>query len=513
MVPFPRLLIAGYALLLTQLLPAQHRNANWVFGAGVWFQFPDSLPEVVPIHSVGMSILPLDEQVSLHSACISDTSGQFMLLADDHGIRNGLFQEVVGGGPVDLGWSVPAANYLILPVPGFPDQYGIFINEQPPSSRGGYVEVDLAANGGAGAVATNDMLWYMEHVTAKLSATVDAAETGYWLVQHADSGDAFQAYHFSASGLDTVPVVSHAGSPYLPETTTFENVDRTGQMIFSPTGTLLATVKNGPSPDTSKVELFQFDRSTGQVSHWADLGMRHSLYPGGPMVNAQARSVRGMDFSPTGDYLYLQLLNDFQQQSNTYVQYSLATPDSIAEHALSWLIVNVPLDSTCFDPQGSGIAVGEGGQLLLRICYDPATQSGQSLNAYMTLPLILGSGTGQHSTFPVYGIAPIGGFPSPCKRYVELAPITGGLEEGSISSDIDLRPNPLVDKSALFVQGNARPESVIWRDLSGRVVQRSAVGRIGPTYILERQGLPAGLYLVEVTGRQGSLGVVRVMCE
>lgn len=97
---------------------AQRRNANWVFGTSTWFQFPDSLPPVVPTMSVGLTILPMQATVSARSAGISDTAGQFLLLADDSGIRNSLFEPVAGGSAAQLDWQVPGGNYLILPMPG-----------------------------------------------------------------------------------------------------------------------------------------------------------------------------------------------------------------------------------------------------------------------------------------------------------------------------------------------------------------------------------------------------------
>ncbi|MBK6410262.1 MAG: hypothetical protein IPF78_11295 [Flavobacteriales bacterium] len=71
----------------------------------------------------------------------------------------------------------------------------------------------------------------------------------------------------------------------------------------------------------------------------------------------------------------------------------------------------------------------------------------------------------------------------------------------------------MIDRAALVFNGTARPESVIWRDALGRMVRRSAVGQVGPTYTLEREGVPAGLYMVEVLGKKGTLGVVKVICE
>ncbi|MEO5584144.1 MAG: hypothetical protein ABIQ75_01695, partial [Flavobacteriales bacterium] len=223
---------------------AQARNANWVFSSGMWMSFADTSATILPSPYAGPA----------PATCISDTSGQFLLLVDNSGIRNALFAPLQGATAADLGWNTPAANYLILPKPGAPERYFIFINEGPPTARGGYVEVDLAANGGAGAAVGVGTTWYMAHVTAKLSATTDAVEQGYWIVQHEDNSDAFRSYHLTDQGMAAAPVVSHAGGTYLPDTPGYENADRWGKMKLSFQGDKLAAIKHGYDLDTNALE-------------------------------------------------------------------------------------------------------------------------------------------------------------------------------------------------------------------------------------------------------------------
>lgn len=506
-----RHLLFWSCLVIAQFAQAQSRNANWVFGSGVWIHFPDSLPQGLPVDDLGLTLFSLDEPISDHSACISDTIGQFVLLADDHGIRNALFGTVAGGSSADLGWSVPAGNYLILPVPGHPDRYGVFINELPPSSRAGYVEVDVAANGGTGAVIGSGTLWYMEHTTAKISATVDSTETGYWVVQHKDSGNTFLAFHFTSAGLADLPVTSNVGSGFLPDVAPHENADRLGQMIFSTPGTLLAVAKLTTSLDTSKVELFQFDRGTGQLDLWSEVGMDLVISPGGPPFNFPPSHVLGVDFDPSGQLLYLALVSFDPYVSDMLVQCSLASPDNIASTSYSLFATSDLLDSTYIELHAPTLAVAPPGQLLLQ-WRGNTTLPGRTILAD-TPPLadVINGGHNHVNTF--YDINPLVGFPTPCKRYVNSTPLSTGIDVWHCNSTIAVRPNPMVDRAALVFNGPAQPESVIWRDALGRVVRRTAVAQIGPTYTLEREGLPAGLYMVEVLGKKGTLGVVKVLCE
>lgn len=373
--------------------------------------------------------------------------------------------------------------------------------------------VDVNANNGTGAVVGNGTTWYMEQVTAKLSATTDSLDQGYWVVQHADQGDAFHAFHLGPAGLDTEPVTTHSGTTYMPDQAPWPNVDRLGQLLFSPSGNLLAAVVHGPSLDTNKVELFQFHRSTGQLAHWASLGLRLPSYPGGPLNGLAATLVKGMDFGAGSDFLYLQLLDESQEQANLYVQYPLASPDSIAPNALNLLTTTLAMDQDCFDPFGNGIAMGPGNQLLLRQCYAPGTDMAQYLPALLPLPYTGGNAGLFHQLPPLYGMAPIAGFPSPCKRYLPTASGPAGVDGRAPLAAIGVRPNPLRDRATLIFNGDARPEQLIWRNALGQVVRQSAVGRTGPTYVLERGDLPAGLYWVEVQGGHAPLGVVAVACE
>lgn len=500
-----RFLLPVTCLLTSALVPlhAQVRNANWVFAPGVWLHFtPDT------IVSVAMS-----DTVSLRNASMSDTSGQFVLLADDMGIRNALFATLQGGSSSELGWHVPAANYLILPSPGIVNHYGVFINEQPPSSRAGFVQVDLEANNGAGAVV-GGTTWYMENVTAKITATPDSTSTGYWILQHDDVGDAFRAFHFTSGGLDTAPVISHVGTNYHPDVSPKENIDRYGQMNFNFQGDLLAAIKNGPSIDTSMVEIFRFNRQTGALQLAAEIGAHYYYGASVPTGSLQAL-LQGVDFDLSGNYMYVNHVDTSSTTNNSwFVQYDLGVPWDSLITSSSVLTNGVSGDTLRYDNRfGNQFAATPYGKFLIRRPINPLLGSPTFQPMIeVTIPDPDPTSGWVHYSFANLPIP--GGFPAPCKRYIDSPPISTGIGQRATSLEIvGIRPNPMIDRAALVSNGPARPESVIWRDALGRVVRRAAVGRIGPTYTLERDGLPAGTYMVEVLGKQGTLGVVKVLCE
>ncbi len=507
-----RAVLVGIFLLPALLSAGQIRNSNWVIGSRSWLHFTADTLESLP-----MSIA---DTISQRNACISDTSGQFLLLADDFGIRNALFDPIAGGSPSELGWNVPGGNYLILPVPGHPSRYAVFINELAPSARAGMVLVDVAADDGNGAVLEGTT-WYMSTTTAKLTATTDASETGYWVVQHEENGDGFHAYHLTVAGLDPTPVISHAGTDYLPDTGPLDNMDRMGKMNFNFQGDVLATITNGPSIDTTDVELFHFDRTSGHVQYWTAIRPEvfYNRYPETDEAPFLGPNIRCLDFDRTG-FLYLNHFSREDNFSSGVQQYDLdQDPDSLMEHArliggeAPWA------DTSLMDtPFGALLATAPWpyNRMIFRLprnLSEPAPVPNQSIQLVM-LP-------DTHDTTEYVSAIwmnfiptwPFDGLPYPCKRYADDLPLGVITVAEPAFSIVDVRPNPMVDRAALVFNGPAHPETVVWRDALGREVRRAAVGQIGPTYTLEREGLPAGLYMVEVLGSKGTLGVVKVLCE
>ncbi len=507
-----RLLTLSLQFCIVACCSAQARNANWVFSSGMWMSFADTSVAVLPSPYAGPA----------PATCISDTTGQFLLLVDNTGIRNALFAPLQGATAVDLGWSTPAANYLILPKPGNPEHYFIFINEGPPTARGGYVEVDLAANGGAGAAVGVGTTWYMDHVTAKLSATTDAVEQGYWIVQHEDNSDAFHTYYLSDQGMAGTPVISHAGGSYLPDTPGYENADRWGKMKLSFQGDKLAAIKHGYDLDTNALELFHFDRTNGAVNFWAHLTPQINIINGNWEVIPWFQTslfLTGCEFDPDGVHLYV---NHYMEGGvgNTYIaQMDLSdpAPDAIQSSAFEFRGISNNTHSG-YDRRGSELRFGPDNRLYARaVSGDLGTNL---MFKVYNIPTQMSYLSGPEVVFPIFFTLPfpplltdsVGGFPNICKRYVDSKPLATSIPEGS-PTVIGIWPNPMSDKAVLTCSGPERPTEVRWHDVMGRIVAGTAVEHLGPSLVLDRHALPAGLYLVEILSNGRTLGTVRVVCE
>lgn len=494
----------------------QARNANWVFSDGMWMHFADST----------MAMLPSPYSSSSRSACISDTSGQFLLLADDSGIRDAQFNLLAGASAAELGWNAPNGNYLILPMPGAQQRYLVLVNEMPPDARAGFVEVDLAENGGAGAVVAPGTTWYMQHTTAKLTATTDAAGEGYWIAQHADSGDALLAFHLSNAGLDPVPVTSHAGRPYVAETSNPINADLQRPMKFSSTGHLLGAITMRNDLDSNAIELFHFNRETGSFSHLAQLTTQRNLLDMAGQVQVDStvrvRYLYDFDFSPDDLHLYYCSWDTVTPGVETFFcqmeLFPLMEAD-IQQSAFSMLTMGVEAMPGP-DQLGSRLLMAPDGSLYYRELTGPWPWGVEILQVY-ALPSSMGIFSGPDRV-PLYDFfalpsAPyanfVGSLPNVCKRYVDSTPLVTGLR-AQVEEATALRvwPNPAVGPINLHVSGDAMPTLVKWRDLLGNNLGETPVLGHGTIIPVPRQGLPPGVYMLEIMAGTRSLGFARVLC-
>lgn len=469
-----RIQLSACFAVLVVVLHGQVRNANWVFSDGMWMQFTDS----------SMTMLPSPYSNAGPSSCISDTSGHFQLLVDNSGIRGGQFNLLPGASAAELGWDTAGANYLILPKPGAPTRYCIFVNEKWPNARAGYVELDLAANGGAGGVVPPGTTWYMQHTTAKLTATTDSAEIGYWVVQHADSGDAFHTFHLTSLGLDPAPVVSHAGRSYLADTPGYINADRTRPMKFSAQGDMLAAVIMGSDLDTNALELFHFNKASGSFNFWTQLTL--DLYAldntTGQLVpnNVEIRKfVTDCEFSADGSSLFYQYADTLPSQGySTVAQVSLGdtAAASIAQSAFAAMGTGAYYAAR-MNPNGTFLLLGLNGRLYAR----PYGPYSDILVDLFALPTAMDSISGPNHD-PMFDVGfPLslpyatyaGYFPNICKRYLDSSPITTGVPDQKTKAAMRVWPNPskgyfMLHWNGPDPQGQAWTTDAIGRTLPGK---------------------------------------------
>lgn len=126
-----------------------------------------------------------------------------------------------------------------------------------------------------------------------LTAVAHANGTDYWILSHGHMGDTFMAYRLSAQGVDTTPVISHAGPPLPVMNSLYNPIQRLGSLVASYDGTQLAfSHLSGNPPIALASDLFHFDANTGVVSYYSSLPVYTDVI------------FHGADFSPDGTKLY-----------------------------------------------------------------------------------------------------------------------------------------------------------------------------------------------------------------
>lgn len=506
-----RALIATAAtLLLVSECIGQARNYNIIFGSTNWLNF----------YNEQLTIIPSTFAVTARNAAMSEPDGALSLVVDETGIHNANFDLVQGGSAQDLGWPARLASLLILPKPEAPLHYFVFINTPELDKQAGYVEVDMSLNLGAGGVVGSGTTWYMNNTTAKMAATAHGNGTDYWVLQHADGTDTFHAFQIGPGGLNPVPIISATG-PMLSATSVPDRLssDFWGPMKFSVSGDQLAFGFDH-APDSAGAAVFWFNSSTGTVSV-RNSSLAYTAYDLDDLtgdtiaVTLPMDFTSGTDFLATDDFLYVAYLDTSTTDGDGGffgTQYDLTVCDGC-----------IPLTSLASNTSsvGSGTEWGAdttGGSLILgpdgRLYLRNARSNEGFLLRFDNVPHEFNTSVGGLTVISSPDLHETWGVPLFCKRYHDSDPAWLGLhEEGGRDPAFRTVPNPITERGALVWGNSPPPDHLIWRDARGRLVRSEPALNNGPTTVLTRKELPAGLYVLEVFRKGKPLGSTRVMIE
>ncbi|MFO0359684.1 MAG: hypothetical protein ACK50N_04230, partial [Flavobacteriales bacterium] len=264
---------------------SQFQNNNWRFGFGGGLIF-DNVGSVV--------ITTGQTNTQEGSSAISDRNTGVLLFYTD-GINvwnanNEVMQNGTGllGGTPELTSSTSAA--AIVRDPNSETMYYIFTIDEQSSNNGlRYSIVDMALDGGLGAIPTNlkNIPVYTTN-SEKLQIIPNADLSGYWVITH-DNQEALVAFELTQTGLSTTPVISNITSP---------QGTGAGHFKMNRTFTKLAI----GSLFESNISLFDFNNETGVFSN-----------PVSWSYNFGTSLQYGMEFSPNGQVLYASNLEKIVQ--------------------------------------------------------------------------------------------------------------------------------------------------------------------------------------------------------
>lgn len=266
---------------------AQNAAKNWIFGQGARVDFNPTTPVATALPTINT-----DEG----SSAISDSNGNLLFYTDGLKVWDKNHNQMPNGFGL-LGHTSSTHSALIVPCSC--SKYFIFTTN---AAEMGYAYglrysiVDMTLHGSLGDVTAKNTFLF-QRAAEKLAGIADGSG-GFWVVAHAMENNQFVSYHILAGGNCTLEhdavttKISAVGSTYMGGSGNYGQ----GQMKISPDGTMLA-VAGLDYGNTSFVELFKFDRSTGAVSNYG---------PGDTLIrDANGDMFYGVEFSPDSKKLYV----------------------------------------------------------------------------------------------------------------------------------------------------------------------------------------------------------------
>ena len=294
-----------FIILSTLFIPiqkswGQNESNNWYFGKNAGIEFTGApTPSTL-----------LGGQVNAHggSTAISDSNGNLLFYTNGMTIWNKNHTAMPNGSGL-MGHATATQNSIIIPKPGSTSIYYVFTNDIYSGSNGlRYSEVDMTLDGGNGDVSGNKNIGVVDTTAEKLSATLHANETDYWVVTHGRDNNTFYSIPVTSTGVGT-PVLTNSGTVHTGTATSGSVYE--GQMKLSPDGSklALATSANGFT-----FEIFDFNNTTGLVSNPIAI------------TGTDYNTPYGVEFSPDGTKLYCSVA-----ENNKIYQFNMAagTPGAI----------------------------------------------------------------------------------------------------------------------------------------------------------------------------------------
>ncbi len=286
----------------------QGETSNWYFGTRAGIEF----------NSDGSVTALEDGRISTFEGCatISDDFGNLLFYTDGITVYNRA-HSVMQNGQALYGDISSTQSAIIVPDPGNPQRFYIFtvdtrVFENDPDFGLNYSVVDMSLNNGLGAV-TDKNINLLADCSEKITAVIkDCVEQTYWVLTLATADgspgllDTFHAFEVNSSGVNPTSVKTSFGDLDLG--------DPRGYLKLSPDGTKVACANV-----SSGLYLYDFDALTGLLSNQLPI-----------VIDGENSAAYGVEFSPSGELLYVHASNDQQGESghtSSLYQYDLSAAD------------------------------------------------------------------------------------------------------------------------------------------------------------------------------------------
>ncbi len=293
------------------LEPSQQQGAKWFFGANAGLDFANGTPTAITDGS-----LATPEGTS----SIANSKGELLFYTDGIKVydKDGAEMKCLADSCKPLkGSKNSTQSALIVPQPtckGCEYLYNIFTTTDINDSTKALTisVVDMRRENGKGAIVEQNTV--LERTTTERIASVrNDRDSTYWVVSHDFGNNTFRVYHATAGGL-TEEKSFDLGMAH-------DTKDKgEGYMKFSPADSTtgerrLAVIV--PGPPRNYVEIFTFSDSTGEMAYERTI----DLGPAPPKAY-------GIEFSPSGEKMYVTYQGDGSTTASKLVQYDLTLGDS-----------------------------------------------------------------------------------------------------------------------------------------------------------------------------------------
>jgi hypothetical protein len=466
---------------------AQKQGNIWYFGVRAGLNFSSGI--AVPIFNgkTGTDVPSGGNQEG--TASISDSTGNLLFYTGGKTVWNRDHNPMPNGSGIVGGVSSTQSS-IIVPKPGSNNLFFVFTSDEfqsyyllPFSNGYRYSVVDMCQDNGKGDVVTGQKnVLLLDSSTEKLAVCEDALGNGYWVLGHKMFSDQFNAWHLTSAGISPA-VVSHIGTVHGwdKEHSIWNQGSAQGQMKFNPQGTKIALAVGNYDP--SIVDLFDFNKNTGQVSNFCHMAIDSLLF----------KRSYGVEFSPDGSKLYAGVAGGLG--GNSVYQYNLTLVD-------------------CNSIIASGIKVFQkGNQLLTGMQLGPDNKIYVMSNATndvgrINYPNLLGTACGYDSSVIIL---------SPASNYYAFPAFIAGYKyhnglschdtnipaDSSCRLDIHTRvyPNPVGNILSVDKQTTACRVMMNLYNALGQLVLKDKIINDGHNEIV-LSFLPAGAYFYKFTANE-----------
>lgn len=253
---------------------AQKQANNWMFGSRKGITFNTDPPTFIS----GAQIMPIDTNVTHFesTASISDCEGNLLFYASGERVWNSNHEIMPNGNGLLGHYSATNAAFAV-PIPLSNSKFYLFTSDAAAPNlnlhngiRYSIIDMDLDSGKGDITLGSKNIL-LLDSACEKIAAVSHPNGKDIWLIVHKYGNSAFYAYLISENGI-ALPVITNIGTNNGPYPSAVQ-----GQIKASSNGSRIAcAITDETDP---RLELFDFDNSTGALSNFVSLNLSPGSTP------------------------------------------------------------------------------------------------------------------------------------------------------------------------------------------------------------------------------------------